>query len=58
MAKFPTDHFPHGVRAKAVDWGNVVLEFELQSLSDNSPWEKYGPPYPPIFGLDITLQSF
>ena len=43
----------------AMDRGIVVSEFSLQSLYyvhyGKYPWERYEPPYPPIYGLNSTI---
>ena len=49
---------PRGVMVKAMDYGIVVHEFVLQSRYYVHfrliPWERYEPPYPPSYGLNIT----
>ena len=32
----------------------LTLVLLLRPFSDKYPWEKYEPPYPPSYGLDIT----
>ena len=48
---------PCSVMVKAMDYGIVVSEFELQlcnyvQLSDKYPWERYEPLYPPSYVLN------
>ena len=45
---------PRSAMVKAIVCGIVVSEFELHSLSDKYPWEKYEPSFPPIYGLNST----
>ena len=46
---------PRDVMIKVMDCGIVVSKFKFQSsYMDKYPWERYEPPYPPIYGLNST----